>query len=210
MPGPDQKQKNTILRTPGAENREIQVFQAILAQDRLWHLEKSRARAENGKKTHFFGARGLEMERKVTTLSGMVVRNFLVFYVLPDRTPRGRKLPNTGILGYFCPGRLWHLQKSRARAENGKMKFPSARGTFGAKSGCPKSFSLKVRNFFTFYVLADRTPMGEKSRNTWVLGHFGLGQPLALREIRGRKKNANSHIETERRETNPLQVGPNS
>ena len=33
----------------------------------------------------------------------------------------------------------------------------------GGKSGRPKSLSLKVRNLFTFYVLADRTPMGGKS-----------------------------------------------
>ena len=81
----------------------------------------------------------------------------------------------------------------------------------GGKSGRPKSFSPKGRNFFTFYVLADRTPTGEKSRNTGFLGHFCLGQPLALREIQGGKqKNTNSHIETEVRETNPVQLGPNT
>ena len=86
---------------PGAGNREIRVFRAILAQDGLWHLEKSRVRAENGK-TQFPGARGPETEeKKVTTLSGMVVRNFFTFYVLPDQTPRGGKSQNTGISGHF-------------------------------------------------------------------------------------------------------------
>ena len=70
---------------------------------------------------------------------------------------------------------------------------------------------MVVRNLFTFYVLTDRTPRGGKSRNTGVLGHFGLGQPLALREILGGKqKNANSHLETGKRETNPLQLGRNT
>ena len=71
------------------------------------------------------------------------------------------------------------------------------------RDGCPQPF----------YVLrlADRTPTGGKSQNTGVLGHFGLGRPLALREIPGGKqKNTNSHIETEKRETNPLQLGPNT
>ena len=83
------------------------------------------------------------------------------------------------------------------------MQFPGARGTFG--------FSPKVRNFFTVYALADRTPTGRKSRNTGVLGHFGLGWPLALGEVPGGKhKNPNSVIETEKRETNPLQLGPDA
>ena len=40
---------------------------------------------------------------------------------------------------------------------------------------------MVLRNFFTFYVLADQTPTGGKSQNTWggVLDHFGLGRPLA-------------------------------
>ena len=75
----------------------------------------------------------------------------------------------------------------------------------------PKTFSLKVRNFFTFYVLAYQTPTGGKSRNTGFLGHFGLGRPLALEEILGEKqKNTNSLIESKKRETNPLQLGPDT
>ena len=72
---------------------------------------------------------------------------------------------------------------------------------------------MVVRKELTLYGLADRTPTGRKSRNTGlgVLGHFGLGQLLALREIRdGKQKTTNSRIETEKRETNPLQLGPNT
>ena len=105
----------------------------------------------------------------------------------------------------------WQLEKSWGWAEDRQIQFLGARGTFGKKSGRPKSFSPKVRNIFTVYVLANWIPTGEKSRNTGVLGHFGLGRPLALREIPGGKQeNANSHIETEKRETNPLQLGPNT
>ena len=104
----------------------------------------------------------------------------------------------------------WSFGAFRGWAGNRKMHFPSARGSFrGGKSGRPKSFSQNVRNFFTFFVLTDRTPRGGKSRNTGVLGHFGLGRPLALREIPdGKQKTTNSLIETEKREINPCQLGP--
>ena len=92
-----------------------------------------------------------------------------------------------------------------------KFNFPVLGALLGGKYGSPKSFSPKVRNFFTVYVLADRTPTGGKSRNMGVLGRFGLGRPLALVEILGGKqKNGNSHIETEKRKTNPSQLGPNT
>ena len=58
---------------------------------------------------------------------------------------------------------------------------------------------MVVRNFLTMYVLTARTPTGGKTRNTLfrlsclsILGHFALGQPLALREIPGPdRKNRN-------------------
>ena len=77
------------------------------------------------------------------------------------------------------------------------MHFPGARALLGGKSRRPKSFSPKVRNFFMFYVLVDWTPMGGKSRNTGVLGHFGLGRLLALGEIPGvgrKRKIANFQV----------------
>ena len=46
---------------------------------------------------------------------------------------------------------------------------------------------------------------------TEFLGHFGLEWPLALGEIAGgTQKNANSLIETEKREAHPLPLGPNT
>ena len=70
---------------------------------------------------------------------------------------------------------------------------------------------MVVGNLFALCVLAGRTPTGGKSQNTGIVGHFGLGRPLALREIPGGKqKTTNSLIGTEKRGTNPLQLGPNS
>ena len=59
------------------------------------HLKKFWARVKNGK-TQFPVARGPKIAKKNTTLSGMVVRNFCTFCVLPDRTPRGGRSQNTG------------------------------------------------------------------------------------------------------------------
>ena len=66
-----------------------------------------------------------------------------------------------------------------------KYNFPVLGALLGEKYGRPEIFSPQLRNFFTLSVLADWTPRGRKSRDTGVLGHFGLGQPLALREILG-------------------------
>ena len=142
----------------------------------------------------------------------MVVRNFFTFYVLAERTPTGGKSQNTGISGHFGLGRPLALTEIPGLGRNRKNVTSRFLGALlGGKSGRPKGFSPKVRNFFTFHVLADRTPTGGKLRNTGFLGHFGLGRPLAHKEILGGKqKNTNSLIETEKRETNPLQIGPNT
>ena len=48
---------------------------------------------------HNFPALGVPKSKtKATTLSGMVVRNFFMFYGLPDRIPTCGKSQNTGIL----------------------------------------------------------------------------------------------------------------
>ena len=93
------------LDPQGRKITKYRYFQAILAYDGPGHLKKSQARAENGK-PQFTGARGPEMEeKKVTTLSRMVVRNLFTFYGLADETPTGGKSQNTGILGHFGRGR---------------------------------------------------------------------------------------------------------
>ena len=68
-----------------------------------------------------------------------------------------------------------------------KHNFPELGALLGKKSVCPRNFSLKLCNFFTFCVLAHRTPRGGKSQNTGFLGHFGLGQPLGTYRNSGPK-----------------------
>ena len=112
----------------------------------------------------------------------MVVRNFFTVYLLPNQT-----------LGHFGLGRPLALREIPGLGRKRRNAIYGARGTFGETIPPPQIFSPNVRNFLTFYVLADRTPMGGKSRNTGFLGHFGLGRPLALRQIPGldrKRKNA--------------------
>ena len=102
-----------------------------------------------------------------------------LFYSLrfgrPD--PQGREIAKYCVFRAFWPRAApWHSEKFRA--ENRKTRFPRARGTFGGKNWTPKSFSRKLRNFFTFCGLTDRTPRGGKLQHTGFLGPFGLGQPL--------------------------------
>ena len=69
---------------------------------------------------------------------------------------------------------LWDLEKFRARAGNTETQFPAARGTFGREIRLPAKFHPEILHFFTFYVLADCTPTGRKSRNNGFLFYFGL------------------------------------
>ena len=114
------------------------------------------------------------------------VRIFFTFSFLAARTPTGGKLQNKAILAYFGLGRPWALREIPGPGPKMEQcNLPVLGALWGGKPGRPKSFSPKVRNFFTFSVLADQTTTGGRSRNTGVLGHFSLGQPLALTEIPG-------------------------
>ena len=146
----------------------------------LGHLEKSRARAGN-RKTKFPSARRPRMTKKGTTLSGMVVRNFFTFHVLPDRIPTGGILQNTGIFGHFGPGQPLALREIPGLGRKWKKQFPGARGTFfGGKSGRPKIFSPKVRNFFQILRFGQRAPHGREIAKYGGFRLCGLGRPLAL------------------------------
>ena len=82
-------------------------------------LREIPGRVQKEKKRDFPALEVPRSKNKVTTLSRVVVRNFFTLSVLPDRTPRGGKSQNMGILGPFA---LWHLEKSQAQAENGKKR----------------------------------------------------------------------------------------
>ena len=61
---------------------------------------------------HNFPVLGVPKRKKIiTTLSRMVVCNFLTFYVLTDRTPTGGKTQNTRIWGHFGLGRPLALEQ---------------------------------------------------------------------------------------------------
>ena len=138
-------------------------------------------------------------------------RNFFTFYVLPDRTPTGGKSQNTGILGHLSLGRPLALTEISGLGRNQKNAIYRCYRHFLGELRTPQKLFLESAQLFAFYVLADQTPTGGKSGNTGLLGHFGLGRLLALSEIPGGKqKNRNTLIETETREANPLQLGPNT
>ena len=84
-------------------------------------------------------------------------------------------------------------------------------GALSGKNPDASKVSPRKCAFFYIFRFGRPDPHGQEIAKYGGLGHFGLGRPLALKEIPGGKqKNANSHIETEKRETNPLQLGPNT
>ena len=111
----------------------------------------------------------------------MVFRNCLgtiLFSVRPPPFGNGDSVAFWPVLG------LGHLETFQARAENGKTQFSGARGLETTTKITTLS-GMDVCNFLTFYVLTDRNPTGGKTQNRRILGHFGLGRPLALRGIPG-------------------------
>ena len=109
--GPKIEEKKMILRhfrklsqeqpfvgqTPTGRKR---CFSGVLARFGAGAL-KLRAQAEN-RKTQFPGARGPETEGKnVTTLSGMVDRNFLTLNGLTDRTLTGGETWNSSFPSFW-------------------------------------------------------------------------------------------------------------
>ena len=105
-----------------------------------------------------------------------------------------------GLLGFWpVPGR-GHWDKFRTRVGNRKTQFPGARGTFGGEIRVPQKFLPEIAQLFYILRFGRPDPHGRKIAKYCISGTFGLGQPLALREIPGRTgKNTNSLIETEKR-----------
>ena len=78
--------------------------------------------------------------------------------------------------GPFRAAGTWRNSGPRPKTEN--RNFLELGALLGKESVRPKSFSPKLRNFFTFCFLADGTPTGGKSQITGFVGPFGLGKPL--------------------------------
>ena len=152
-----------------------------MAEGSPWHLEKFRAK--NGK-TQFPTARRT-FGGKIRPPQKFLPKIAELFYSLRFGQPdlQGREIAKYMVSRPFWPRAA--LGTSGPKTE--KHNFLELGRRLGGKSIRPKSFSQKLRNFFTVCVLADRTPGGGKSQNTVFLGPFGLGQPLALGEIPGQK-----------------------
>ena len=139
----------------GAGNRKMRVFWAILAQ--------------GGLKTEKHNYPALRVP-KSKNKSHHAVRDVCLqlFYALrfagPD--PHVREIAKCGYFRPFWPRTaLGTWRNPGAGPKTEKCNFPVLGALLGGKSGRPKSFSPKVRNFFALYVLADRTPTGGKSEN---------------------------------------------
>ena len=79
----------------------------------------------------------------------------------------------------------WHTWRNPgAGPKTEKCNFP-VRGVPKRKKNVTTLSGMVVRNFFTLPVLHHRALRGRNSQNTSIFGHFGLGRPLALREIPG-------------------------
>ena len=125
-------------------------------------------------------------EKNVTTLSGMIFRNFVgnkFFPVGPHVVVNGDLVVFWPVLGHG------HLKKFRAGSKTEKRDFPALRFPKSTKNTTLSG--IVVRNCFTFYVLPERSPRGGKSRNIGFLGPFGLGH---LEKFRARVKNGKTHF----------------
>ena len=69
-------------------------------------IEKNSGPGPKTEKHNFSVLRVPKQKNKCTTLSGMVVRNFLTLYVLTDRTPTGGKTRKYKDFGPFWPRRV--------------------------------------------------------------------------------------------------------
>ena len=126
----------------GAGNHEIQGFKAFFAQDGVWHLETSRAWAENGKKRKFPVIGFPKSKRTLPRYPGWLSATLC----FARTAPHGQEIAKYGHFGHFGP---WHLKKSRGWAKNGKMQFPGASGgTLGREIRTPHNFLQESAQLF--------------------------------------------------------------
>ena len=135
------------------------------------------------KNTHFPGATGPKTEKKCyhPIQDGCLH----LFYVLHFGQPalHGRENAQYGDFGPFWPGTA--LATNPRRGPKTEKHNSPLLGVPKWENNATTLSGMVASNFFTFYVLADRTPTGRKTQTMAVLGHFGPGQPSALGEIPG-------------------------
>ena len=136
----------------------------------------------------FTGARGT-FGQKIWLPQKVSPRNCATFLRFPSGRPdpQGWEIAKYWLLGHFGRGQPPALRG--IPGGNRKTQFPSAGGSFGGRN--PAAPKVPPRNYDFFLrltFLADRAPRGRELRNTGVYGHSGLGQPSALGEILGEKR----------------------
>ena len=152
---------------PGSANREIRPFWPRTA----FGTYRKTGRGLKAEK-HNFLALGVPKSRKKryhTIRNGCPQKNFYGLRLAqPD--PYGREIAKYGYFRPFWPRTaLGTWRNPGAGPKTEKCNFPVLGALLAGKSGLPKSFSPKVRNFFILYILAGRTPTGGKLRNTGLL-----------------------------------------
>ena len=179
-------------------------------------LEKFRARAEN-RKTQFPGARAPETEEKChhAVRDGCPQLFCTLCSGRPDPPRAGnREIRVRGFRPFWPRMALGTWINPGAGPKTKKCNFPGLGHFLGGEVREPKNFSpRKCATLFLFMFWPTRPPWvrNRELQAPGFVGHFGPGRALALRGIRGGKQDtANSHIETEKRETNPLQPGPDT
>ena len=126
--------------------------------------------------------------KNVTTLSGMVFRNFLGKNFLSIGTP---PIGNGDLLGFGLVRGPGHLEKFRAWAENRKMLFPGARGTFEEKICPPQKFLPEIAQIF--YVLRFGRLEGREIAKYWLFGAtLGHDSPWHLQNFWAKKQTTGS------------------
>ena len=154
----------------------------------FWAAGTERNSGPTGSKTekrNFLALGGSKSrKRNLSRYPGWLSAKNLRFTFCPTGHPGAA---NREILVFkaLLPFGTWRNHRRRPKTENHNflaLEVPKSRkqNYHAIRDDCPQLSYLCV--------LTDWTPEGGKSQNTGVLGPFGLGQPLALREIPGRKQ----------------------
>ena len=129
------------------------------------HLDKFWARADD-KKKHNFPVLGVPKQKnKTPRYPEWLFATFLHFTFGSTGPPRAGNRKIRGLSAILASDGRWHLEKSRARPENGNSQLPGDRGPAMEKKNVTTVSGVVVRKSFGHYVLADRTPTGGKSQN---------------------------------------------
>ena len=90
------------------------------------------------------------------------------------------------------------------------MQFPGARGTFGGELRTRQNFLPESAQLFYISRFGRPDPHKREIAKYRYFRPFWPRTALGTYILGGKQKNTNSLIETEKRETNPIQLAPNT